>query len=179
MKHKSNIFLTALLILSIFSGFFACGRQENQETSEKKDENETVCFVYPSEFGDWLTLEQKIEQCRIPEDVLNKMTVEELVWAVIDFPFLVNAALTDWPQGLDVLAEESDAFARLAGCEKPEEEIISALQDAEETESGEKLVWVSFAKDVFYHGQEKYFDFSEEQLGYLSGGTKEETGVEG
>ncbi len=36
----------------------------------------------------------KKAKCKIPEEILSEMNVEELVWAVIGYPFLDEAGLS-------------------------------------------------------------------------------------
>ena len=43
------------------------------------------------------TVENKVEACRIPEETLKQMSNDELIEAVLDYPFLVNLFLSGRP----------------------------------------------------------------------------------
>lgn len=175
MKQKINrkFFMTLVIVAAFF--LQAC---DNAQTSEQPQQEDGIVehYEYPSELTGMSTT-QKIEQCRIPEEILSEMTVEQLVWAVIDFPFLVVAgtgATSDWKWGLEELKKESDAFARLTEIDAPEKAIISTLKAAWETDTENEgdsdiLVWVELAQEVFYHSQGEYFSFDEEEMSFLSG----------
>lgn len=76
-------------------------------------------FHYPITTDDvrWSEFESKqemVDACKIPDEILSKMTSEELVDAVLDYPLIVNLHLYDnYDLGIDAIAKESDAFREL------------------------------------------------------------------
>lgn len=175
MNQKKNRKIFMLLVIAGAFSLHGCGKAQNLP-QPSQTEAAAEHYEYPEELTG-MSVAQKIEQCRIPEEILAEMTVEQLVWAVIDFPFLVVAgtgATSDWKGGLDALKKESDAFVSLTERDAPEEEIISALKAAWETDAENEsdpdiLVRVELAQEVFYHSQGEYFSFDKEELEFLSG----------
>lgn len=165
MKRSMKKVIMAFPAIVLLVVFFVCIR-----SGSFKQEDEPERFAYPSDFSDCLVAEQKKAKCRIPEEILSEMTVEELVWAVIDYPFLFDVGLSSYSPGGSgaLLATESDAFARLIECDASEDKIIKILKAAQETE-GAEASRISAARFVFYDSQGIYFDFNKEQLKFLNG----------
>ena len=76
-------------------------------------------YIYPitydsPEWQDFDGVNEKLQACRIPEELLKEMSVEQLVDAVIDFPLLVNVVLyNSSEEGLEALSLQSDAYREL------------------------------------------------------------------
>ena len=163
MKNKKRIRIIFLAFV-LFAGAFAFVQWRN---AQQKGEIER--YVYPTDFSDCLAITRK-QKCRIPEEILSEMSVEELVWAVIDYPFLYEVlcssrfpgGISEWAAGI------SDAFKKLTECRNPENKIIKVLKQAYEEECEDRSK-VSLARLVFYDGQRQYFDFSKKQLKFLKG----------
>lgn len=93
-----------------------------------------VCFLTNPEKTPWqypvdmnsdawknMSLEEKYEACRIPEDELDKMSDEELVQAVNDYPFLLDLLAVDSTSNnewANIFASRCDAFENLRSREK-------------------------------------------------------------
>ena len=163
MKNKKRIRIIFLAFV-LFAGAFAFVQWRN---AQQKGEIER--YVYPTDFSDCLAITRK-QKCRIPEEILSEMSVEELVWAVIDYPFLYEVLCSSrFPGGISEWAARiSDAFKKLTECRNPENKIIKVLKQAYEEECEDRSK-VSLARLVFYDGQRQYFDFSKKQLKFLKG----------
>ncbi len=163
MKNKKRIRIIFLAFV-LFAGAFAFVQWRN---AQQKGEIER--YVYPTDFSDCLAITRK-QKCRIPEEILSEMSVEELVWAVIDYPFLYEVlcssrfpgGISEWAAGI------SDAFKKLTECRNPENKIIKVLKQAYEEECEDRSK-VSLARLVFCDGQGQYFNFSKKQLKFLKG----------
>ena len=164
MKYSIKKVIVAALAISLLTSFFVYER-----LGGFRQEGELERYVYPSDFSDCWSVEQRQKKCRIPEEVLSEMTVEELVWAVIDYPFLYIVGLSSyWPSGGSVsLTKSSDAFAKLTECRNPENKIIKVLKEASEAEDVDASQ-ICLAVYAFYGGQDIYFNFSKKQLKFLS-----------
>lgn len=90
-------------------------------TTAKADESKVIVGNYEyaitpddSEWSELGSVEAKIEACRIPEEILKSMTAEQLLQAVLDFPFIYDIfAYDSLADGVEQLAEISDAYAEL------------------------------------------------------------------
>ncbi len=109
-----------------------------------------VCFLTNPEKSPWkytvdvnsdawtnMSLEERYEACRIPQNELNKMSDEELVQAVNDYPFLLDLLAVDSignNEWANIFASRCDAFARL----KTKENAVNVLSKfIEDNYSGE------------------------------------------
>ncbi len=158
-KRISIFFIALLFLIGLFSyrqlHDFLLGQREIDR------------YVYPTDFSDCLVVSQKKAKCAIPEEILSSMTVEELVWAVIDYPFLSEVGLSSQLDGgSEWIVASSDAFAKLIECRHPENRIIRVLKDALEREDTDEFQ-INAACQLFYVSRGKYFDFSRKQLKFL------------
>ena len=126
---KSMGVMVLLMVLS--TGFVVNG----EELEEQEMENLTSTFEYSitpedamwDEFG---TVEDKIEACRIPQNVLNSMTDEQLVQAVLDFPFLCDVFLySSTEEGVQNLEEICDAYAELLRRDNAKEILMNSVNN--------------------------------------------------
>ena len=74
------------------------------------------------------TVENKVEACRIPEETLKQMSNDELIEAVLDYPFLVNIYIfgtqSEAVYGVaEDLYEECDALRELLSRRDGEEDL--------------------------------------------------------
>lgn len=166
MENKRRVSKFLVVIISIFiffAGHFAYGRLRDFVQTDREIER----YVYPTDFSDCLVALQRKAKCRIPEEILSGMSVEELVWAVIDYPFLFEVGLSSqWEGGSEWIAADSDAFAKLIECKNAENRIVKVLKDAWESEDTDQSK-VYGACHLFYISRGKYFDFSWGQLRFL------------
>ena len=171
MKNRKKIILVSFSI-ALLAAFFVYEKWQ----SEAEDDVEVSRYVYPVDWNDGLFVELKKAKCKIPEEILDGMNVEELVWAVIDYPFLSEAGLSNYrdPKRKSWLdcewtARTSDAFKKLTECKNSEEKIIKVLKTAtEEAKNDEEKDDVYTARWIFYDAHGKYFSFNQEQLDFLS-----------
>lgn len=171
MKKRKRVILVSFSI-ALLAALFAYEKWQGKA----EDDVEVNRYVYPVDWNDGLFVELKKAKCKIPEEILSEMNVEELVWAVIDYPFLDEAGLSNYrdpdsKSWLDCewIARCSDAFKKLTECKKPEDKIIKVLKTAAaEATNVEEKDDVYMARWVFYDAHGKYFSFNQEQLDFLS-----------
>lgn len=169
MKNEKRNFngKRTMLVLLVFA-FTIAGFLLLRSGSSAQGEDAFQRFLYPTDFSDCFTVAEKKDKCKIPEEILSGMTEKELVWAVIDYPFLWEVGCSSQqPGGFSAwLAADSDAFAKLARYDSPEDKIMKVLKAARETE-GEDASNINLACQIFCDGQGSYFDFSKKQLEFL------------
>ncbi|MDE7210537.1 MAG: hypothetical protein K2O03_03720 [Lachnospiraceae bacterium] len=173
MKNSKKIIIVSLVFVLV-AAIFAYGKWQGGAGEE--DDVEVNRYAYPTDFSDCLFPEQKKAKGKVPEEILSEMNVEELVWAVIDYPFLFEAGLSSYrdPESkswadCEWIAKGSNAFKKLTECKKPEDKIIKVLKTAEEESSNEEEKDDAyFARWVFYDAHGKYFSFNKKQLDFLS-----------
>lgn len=79
----------------------------------------TEAYEYPVTPNDpeWAELgstQARIKACRIPQEVLERMTEEQLVQAVLDFPFRVELFVYSYIEtGIESMEKNCDAYAEL------------------------------------------------------------------
>lgn len=94
--------------------------------------NGSVYPVLPGtpEWDNLGSVQNKIDACRIPVDVLRSMTDEELVQALIDYPFIVDIfAVDDYMDAIIFLNHNCDALKELYARGNAKESIILKLQE--------------------------------------------------
>lgn len=109
MKIFRSVMLSAFLALSFSANAFASGGSADVSTDFKYQ-------VTPAdkEWAEFTTKQEMLDATNIPSTVLAKMTTEEVVEAVLDFPLIVNLYLYDsYEVALQTLASDSDAFYEL------------------------------------------------------------------
>ena len=74
-----------------------------------------AAYDYPSiDFAD--DVRANIELLQVPDDVLDEMSSQALVWSVLDFPYAANAFATSQTDGeVAFLATQSNALEALLG----------------------------------------------------------------
>ncbi len=92
MRKKRILFLGITMFLLFFILHPDLSAKANVNLEEEGRSAGT--YIYPSfdtpEWKQYTTAEERIAACRIPKEILEEMTEEQLVQAVYDFPFLVN-----------------------------------------------------------------------------------------
>lgn len=89
--------LTLTVLLSCFLNHTSSANEIDKSASEIKETFVQYEYVYPitPESDDWFdyTVREKVEMLRIPEQTLINMTDEELIAAIISYPYLVDIYL--------------------------------------------------------------------------------------
>ncbi len=155
MMKKKIFFLLAAIVIII--PILALSLLKISSASAKED-----AFVgrysYPSiDTSEWekASTEEKITMCRIPQEVLDSMTEEQLVQAVYDFPFLVNAfvysALKD---GVRNIERNSDAYAELLKRKGAKDALLQKITEVFSEQQEERNAWKKDALAVLALYQE-------------------------
>ena len=109
------------------------------------------------------------EDYRIPQDILYRMSDEQLAQAVADYPLLANVHL--YCSSPDELAFElfkiSDAYKELIFRENAKEILIAKIKEIENSHSEHDEMRIQILKDILL--TERIFEgrFTEEELYYL------------
>lgn len=91
------------------------------------DISETLYRITPDD-AEWKYLngvQEKIDACRIDRDLLQSMSTEQLIEAVLDYPFIIDLFLTDdYESGVGSIYEKCDAFQELISRSDAEKTIV-------------------------------------------------------
>ena len=92
-------------------------------------------YEYPLTPADpeWAQLhsyDEMLKACRIPQETLSAMSTEEVVEAVVNYPFAVTTLFVhnSYEEGLEALQKESDAFRELCSRSDSGEKLLARLQ---------------------------------------------------
>ena len=138
--------------------------------------NVSKYYEYPitpedSEWKELGTVAEKIEACRIPIDTLEQMTEEELVQAILDFPFLtdlfVSAVL---PPSLDFFGDECDAYKELLERENGKEALMEKLKEFPKDGSVETQYQGDALRVLLLNTQEWKEQLTEDEISELTSG---------
>lgn len=93
------------------AGLAACTADDGGSAADARDE----AYDYPAvDFADDLRV--NLERLGIPDEVLDAMSTEALVWSVLDFPYVGNAFASNQANGeVAFLATQCDALRALLG----------------------------------------------------------------
>lgn len=120
MKKKMFSILTVvLLLLSFNTNVFAEEGLTSNVYSVTPDDKEWATFT---------SKEQMLEATRISQDDLQKMSTEQLIDAVLNYPLIINIYLYDsYEVGLKALAQDSDAYSELLKRDDSADLLLSEL----------------------------------------------------
>lgn len=111
-------------------------------------------YIYPITPDDeeWNLLgstSHKIEACRIPSDILSKMTNEALVKAVLEFPFITDVyAYSNEVEGVISIEEKCDAYAELLRRENAKDFLIEYAKNRTEEMKLDVDVYEEIKNDI-------------------------------
>lgn len=133
MKKKKLFFMIAVTVIAIPALLFSLLGVGS--AASKKGYAMTEAYVYPStDTPEWekASVKEKIAMCRIPQETLEKMTEEQLVQAVFDFPFLCNVFLySTMESGVQNIVRNSDAYAELLKREGAKDALLQKIYSAQ------------------------------------------------
>ena len=113
MKNKNLRRIIAITFFSLFVFVFSSASISYGDNGISEELTRDKRYIYPitydsPEWQEFDGINEKLQACRIPEELLKEMSVEQLVDAVIDFPLLVNVVLYNSPEeGLEALSQQS------------------------------------------------------------------------
>jgi hypothetical protein len=82
--------------------------------SEQSNHYEYKITPNDAEWKNFKTHDEMVAACRIPSEIVKKMTTEQLVNAVMDYPLLIDLlAFNSNEEGIQALLGNSDAFKEL------------------------------------------------------------------
>ena len=133
-------------------------------------------YEYPitpedSEWKELGSVAEKIEVCRIPKETLEKMTEDELVQAVLDFPFVVDlfVSSTGVP-ALDVFEDECDAYKELLQRENGKEALMEKLKELPKDDSVETTYQADALRVLLLNTPEWKEQLTEDEISELTSG---------
>lgn len=126
MKKRKLILSVGAILLLFAAGAILYGLKGMRRV--EASEPESVYRVLPGD-PEWEQLgsvEEKIRACSVDEEVLRNLTDEELVQAVLDYPFLIDLFLADDPEvAVQSLRRNSDALKELLSRENAKDILMS------------------------------------------------------
>ena len=122
-------------------------------------------YVYPDVSG--MNGDSIIAKCRIQESILDSMSTEQLVQAVVDFPGLDEYYYTSADTGSEFFKGICDAYAELVTRNDSKDVIIAKLKSLEE--SPDDQIKIMVVKDIVYNDARYKYNFTIEDIEYLTG----------
>jgi hypothetical protein len=123
--------LLATLLLCLFSVNVFANEAVSGDLSQAKS-NERFEYKITPDDPEWANLSSKqemLDATRIPNDILKRMTTEEVVSAVLEYPLVINIyAYDSYEAGLKALAKDSDAFRELLTRADAGDALLAKLQ---------------------------------------------------
>ncbi len=122
MRKSIQVLLGLLITISLLVG---------NVCADSRAQNESP--IYPimpgsEEWDELETVENKIAACHIPSDILASMSDNELVQAIIDYPFVIDVFLVDdYRDAVDSLIANCDALNELLNRGTAKEAILGVL----------------------------------------------------
>ncbi|WP_432406488.1 hypothetical protein [Wukongibacter sp. M2B1] len=106
---------------------------ENEKAPSIRDEfsGRSIYPITPDDkkWEEFTSKKEMLDACRISQDILDEMTTDELIKAVLDFPLIINLYLyNSYEDGLEALEEESDAFKELLKRSDANEKLSNILK---------------------------------------------------
>lgn len=111
MKNKRLFYLLITIVVLLSSGYLVSNRHSMDE-----DSNQYEYKITPkdAEWKNFKSHDEMVAACRIPSEIVKKMTTEALVNAVMDYPLLIDLlAFNSNEEGIQALLGNSDAFKEL------------------------------------------------------------------
>lgn len=117
------------MLLVVFSMFFITPINDAQAAQREQN---SVYKILPTD-PQWSTMNsvrEKIDACSIPKKVLRAMSDEELIDAVLEFPFIGDLFAGDsYKKGAESVYKNSDALQELASRETATAAILKRIKE--------------------------------------------------
>lgn len=135
MKKKAMVWIVIVSLVVVV----AIGTCLFLNSRSKKSGAESIPAETPMENPE--TVDQSKDRFHISQEELDKMTDEELLQAVIDYPYLIDIFLTDHPEdAVPSLKENCDALKELVARGTAVETIDSYLAQHENITTAEEEI---------------------------------------
>ncbi len=124
--HKRLTALTASLVL-LFScvGFSASAEQSNLTPDEQY-----IAMMDAIDWGEYENHIINVQRAQIPDYLLNQMTTEQLVNAVLHYPYLIDMMCFDkYSDGFQTVATNFNGLAELISREDGAQELLERMQE--------------------------------------------------
>jgi len=165
LSYKKPTFWVVLVAVIVCAGvavaFLTNPKAEDAETDGTKgsvDEESNQYYQYPNVSG--MEYVEKVEACRIDQEILDKMTTDELAQAVADFPLLDMYVLSSYTSGGDLLLVICDAYGELLTRKDAEEVLVEKVKILKE-KFGNQVLAVTVLEDIIYQEFRKGVDSGE------------------
>ena len=153
---KSNKYV---ILLIVFVLFLTGSNYHVINASDGKKNNHTITspYQYPVHVGseEWNTLDlcEKREACRIPSELIEKLTTKALLLSILDYPFICDIELySSIEEGIAVLQESFPPLNELltrADAIDTLEEYITAFQQEETSDNDVISIKYWIAEDLY------------------------------
>ncbi len=140
-------FVAALSVAVLSGHAVAAEVTANEDVSIMEEAAESYVYAVVPEDEEWNemeTVEEKVEACRIAEDDLESMTDEQLIRAILDYPFIYDIfAYSDYATGVNSLQDICDAYAELLSRSTALESLLLEVESrpaADEVQSSDEEI---------------------------------------
>lgn len=140
------IIMAAIICISVAVTFLT--NPKGKETAENTEDIDTYGYY---EYPDIKSMEydEKVDACRIEQEILDKMSTEELAQAVVDWPLLTNIGLSSYYVEYEELYEKCDAFAELMSRNDAKEIFTAKVEEVKKTSKDDDIK-VLILQDIIY-----------------------------
>ena len=143
-----------------------------------EEEYEGADFEYPivpgtEEWDKLGSVANKVAACRIPQDILSKMTNEQLIDAILDFPFLYDIfAYSTEEEGVKSLEYICDAYLELLNRDDAKDSLVETMNQRSKTRSIDQSISDEIKNDalsILILSQDDFEDsISEEDISIIA-----------
>lgn len=157
----------------LFLALVMCMSTACRGTAADVSESGYGYYEYPitpedSEWHELGDVSAKIEACRIPQEVLDAMTDEELLQAILDFPFLGDLFVSSqYPQEIGFFEEECDAYREILTRENAKTVIFEKIEVLSNGESVDEEFKYHSLKILLLCSEKFQGQLTEEEREYL------------
>ena len=162
MRHQKITIPLLLLICVVLSGFsYASGSRESVEGVER--------YRYPIDVNseDWFSYSvlEKSEMLRISQEVLDGMSDLQLIYAIADYPYFIDAYIYGFDKdGLSVFAEYCSAFNEFISRDTFMESLASYGKAVAEVYASDQDNVLNFCRAYFVLDLMTFYDLSHEPM---------------
>lgn len=141
-KRIIYLFIVLILLICIVIGY--------SYNKNLNDESRTFKYKITPQDDEWKafkTHDEMVQACRIPSKILKKMTTEEVVDAVVEFPLLFEVLVYNSDEkGVKALLNISDAFKELTTRKDSKKTLQNRLSYFSERNIPEESLYIKIIK---------------------------------
>lgn len=134
MKNSQSLILLTIVLAVVVSGCSVQPKQSGEPSPVVGSNDSSIddWYIYPvtPQSAEWgvMTVQSKLDACRIPDDTLKTLSDNSLVKAIADFPFLVDLyVLDDISDAVEFFPQECDAYKEVLDRQDPGHIMLNGL----------------------------------------------------